>query len=129
MPYKCFHLMSLLSFSHAYSVRHTHAELHVHAWLGDRRLGKATYAACGLLGSCNAGTCSCAADSGMLPTFVANPNTTTRATTPRVPACHYPGETVQTLPKMRLLVSMIMQLTSSFKLSSRHYDRQPNDIK
>jgi hypothetical protein len=47
---------------------------------------------CGLLGSCNAGACSCAADSGMLPTFVTNPNTTTRTTTPRVPACRYPGD-------------------------------------
>jgi hypothetical protein len=46
---------------------------------------------CGALGSCNAGRCSCAADSGMMPVFVVNSNTTARAATPKVPACRYPG--------------------------------------
>jgi hypothetical protein len=47
---------------------------------------------CGLLGSCQAGKCSCAPDSGMLPMFVSNPDAVARAATPKVPACRYPGE-------------------------------------
>jgi hypothetical protein len=47
---------------------------------------------CGVLGSCQAGSCSCAPGSGMLPVFVANPNATARVVTPRSPACRYPGE-------------------------------------
>jgi hypothetical protein len=46
---------------------------------------------CGVLGSCSSGKCSCAADSGMLPTFVVNQDATTHAATPKVPACRYPG--------------------------------------
>jgi hypothetical protein len=47
---------------------------------------------CGVLGSCQAGKCSCAPDSGMLPMFVSNPDAAARAATPKVPACRYPGE-------------------------------------
>jgi hypothetical protein len=45
----------------------------------------------GMLGSCNVGKCSCAAESCMLPLFVVNPDATARAATPKAPACRYPG--------------------------------------
>jgi hypothetical protein len=47
---------------------------------------------CGVAGSCQGGKCSCAADSGMVPTFIRNLDAAARAVTPRVPACRYPGE-------------------------------------
>jgi hypothetical protein len=47
---------------------------------------------CGVLGSCQAGACRCAAGSGLLPVYVANPNATARAVTPNCAACRYPGE-------------------------------------
>jgi hypothetical protein len=49
------------------------------------------------MGTCANGSCSCAANSGMVPLFIANPDAAARALTPRAPACRYPGEQLCTI--------------------------------
>jgi hypothetical protein len=81
---------------------------------------------CGQLGNCSGGVCSCAAYSGAVPRFVANPDVAARATTPRFPTCRYPGEHRQKLQQCcRMMFAASCQELHDVVHRAQNCDSQP----